>query len=521
MELVQKQICYLKEGRRVFDQFYLDEEVNVPDAKEDIRQIIKGDAKVKMEEIRMNENYLHISGLLLYQILYITDAKESYPAVLEGKIPFEEMVYMDEKEMDNWFLHNVRTEFHAAAVHSRKVSLRAMVELEIGKELQNKEATTVDIEGTLPIYKKKKAVNFLGLKISKKDIFKIKEEITLSGTKESIGQILLHDIGSRKLEIRMGQGELQLQGELQVFCMYLSEDGKTDWIEQAVPYEGRIACDGVEEGMFYHIQNTLEDTVLDVRLDEDGEMRVLGVEGTLHFRMNIYEEEQMELLEDLYSLEQKCDFETKECIYEELLLQNHSKCKIMERLSLPELKDDVLQICHSDASIQIDHIEIIENGIHMEGILHITFLYLRADDEIPFGSWQGMVPFSWVLECADIPENAKYNLTWHVEQLSVCLAGSEAVEIKAVLAFDTFIRKPVFMNVITNVNIGENTIEEMEQRPGIVGYVVKEGDDLWSLAKRNLTTIEEIQRVNELDSDKVKTDDVLLILKPNMGILRV
>ena len=108
-----------------------------------------------------------------------------------------------------------------------------------------------------------------------------------------------------------------------------------------------------------------------------------------------------------------------------------------------------------------------------------------------------------------------------MEQLSVSLAGSEAVEIKAVLAFNTFIRKPVFMQVITNVDMRENTAEELNQRPGIVGYVVKEGDDLWTLAKRHLTTMEEIMRVNELDSDQVKTGDVVLILKPNMGILGV
>ncbi|MBO5461221.1 MAG: DUF3794 domain-containing protein [Ruminococcus sp.] len=521
MELVQKQIRYMKEGRRTFDQFYLDEDINVPDAKEDIRQIIKGDGKIKIEDIRLTENYLRISGKLQYQILYITDAIEACPAVLEGKIPFEEMVYMDEKEMDNWFVQNVRIEFQASMVHSRKVSIRAMVELEIGKEIQSNEATTIDIEETVPVYKKKRNVNLLGLKICKKDIFRIKEEITLPGTKESIGQILLHDIGSRKLEIRTGQGELKLQGELQVFCMYLSEDGKTDWIEQGVTYEGSLPCEGVEEGMFYHVQNSLEDTLLDIRLDEDGEMRVLGVEGTLNLKMNIYEEEQMELLEDIYSLEQRCEFETRESTYEELLVQNHSKCKIMERLSLPELKDDVLQICHGEASIQMEHMESVENGISIEGILHISFLYLRADDAVPFGSWQGMVPFSWILECSDITEDARYNLSWHVEQLSVSLAGSEAVEIKAVLAFNTFIRKPVFMQVITNVDMRENTAEELNKRPGIVGYVVKEGDDLWTLAKRHLTTMEEIMRVNELDSDQVKTGDVLLILKPNMGILGV
>lgn len=519
MELIKKNIQYVKSGKQTFDQFYVDEDINVPDTKEDVRQIVSGGAKIKVEEIRKVENYLKISGKLHFQILYITDAVEPEPSALEGKLPFEEMVYIDETEPGNWFIENIRTEFQNSLVHSRKVNIRVMVELAIGRELSESEEATMDIESSVLVYKKKREVNLLGLEVSKKDTYRIKEEITLPGTKESIGRILLTDITKRKIEFRPGNGELLIQGELLVFCMYLSDEGKVDWITQAVPYEGKIPCEGIEEGMYYHIYNSLEDTLLDIRLDEDGEMRVLGIEGTLNLRMNIYQEEKMEILEDMYSLEKECQFETKENVYEELLVQNHSKCKLSEKLQLPELKDDVLQICYSDGTVQMEHTEIVENGIQVDGILHLTFLYLRANDEAVFGSWQGMVPFSWHLECKEIEENARYDISYHVEQMSVSLAGSEAVEIKAVLAFDTFVRKPVFMQMLTSVEMNPLELEEIEKRPGIVGYVVKEGDDLWNLAKKYMTTITEIQKINHLDSEIVKRGDVLLILKGNMGIL--
>ena len=519
MELIQKQVHYMQEGKRIFDQFYLDEDYNVPDTKEDVKQIIQGSGTVKVEDIQLTENYLRVSGKLYFQILYLTDTGEAKPAVLEGKLPIEEMVYLDGSDRESYFIQNLRVEFTATLVHSRKVSIRAMIEMEIGRETLEDEATTVDIESSVPVYKKMRKVNLLELHTTKKDTYRIKEEITLPGTKESIGQLLLTDISSRKLEIRLGQDELRLQGELLVFCMYLSEDGKTDWLEQSVPYEGRLECSGVEEGMYYFVQNTLDDTLVDVRLDEDGEMRVLGIEGTLSLRMNIYQEEEMELLADLYSLEQNCVFDTREASYEELLIQNHSKCKVSERLSLPELKEDVLQICHSDGAVQVEHMEQTEEGIQMEGILHLSFLYLKANDELPFGSWQGMVPFSWLLECPEMSEEVRYQISYHVEQLSVNLAGSEAVVVKAVLAFDTFVRKPVQMHVIKNVEFQPLSMEEIESRPGIVGYIVKDGDELWNLAKCYMTTVEGIKEVNGLDSELIKAGDKLLIFKENMSIL--
>lgn len=519
MELIKKQVHYTQEGKRTFDQFYLDEDYNVPDAKEDVQQIVRGSTTVKIEDVKLVENYIRVSGKLYFQILYVTASGEPQPAVLEGKLPFEEMVYTDGGEMETYFIQNIRAEFTTTLVHSRKLSIRAMIEMEIGREKLEDEETTVDIDSMLPVYKKMKNVNLLELHTTKKDTYRIKEEITLPGTKESVGQILLTDVGSRKLDIRLGQDELQIKGELLVFCMYLSEDGKTDWLEQSVPYEGRIECSDVSEGMYYYVHNSLEDTLVDIRMDEDGEMRLLGIEGTLNLRMNIYQEEELELLEDLYSLEQNCRLEKREALYEELLVQNYSKCKVSERLSLPELKDDVLQICHSDGSVQIDHMETADGGLMIEGILHLSFLYLRADDAMPFGSWQGMVPFSYLLDCPAMTEDVRYNVSYHVEQLSVSLAGSEAVEVKAVLAFDTFMRKPVPMQVITDVELSPISMEEMERRPGIVGYMVKEGDELWNLAKNYMTTIEGIKEINELETDSIKPGDKLLIFKENMSIL--
>lgn len=519
MELIQRQVHYTQEGKRTFDQFYVDEDYNVPDTKEDVKQIVQGKGNVKVEDLRLVENYLRVSGKLYFQILYVTDNAENAPAVLEGKIPFEEMVYIEGDDAGQYFIQNVRTEFTATLVHSRKVGIRALVEMEIGMEKLADEETTTDLESEVSVYKKFRPVHLLELHTMKKDTYRIKEEITLPGTKESVGQLLLTDVSSRKLEIRPGQDEMFLTGELLVFCMYRSEEGKTDWLEQSVPYEGRISCDGVEESMYYSVQSTLDDPLVDVRLDEDGEMRILGIEGTMNLRMNIYREEELSLLEDVYSLEQNCKFETREAVYEELLIQNHSKCKVSEKLLLPELKDDVLQICHSEGEMQVEHMEQTAQGMQVEGILHLTFLYLRADDVIPFGSWSGMIPFSWLLECPNMTEDVRHHITWHVEQLSVGLAGSEAVEVKAVLAFDTFMRKPVFMNVIMDVEFEPVSMEEVEKRPGIVGYVVKDGDDLWSLAKRYMTTEEGIRKVNGIEAGELKAGDKLLIFKENMSIL--
>ena len=484
-----------------------------------MQRIIQGSAECRPEDIRPVENYVKITGKVYFRVLYMTASGDPKPAVLEGKIPFEEMVYAENDGNETFFIRNMRTEFTGTMVHSRKLSLRVMTELEIGRESLRDEELTTDVEGSIPVYRKMQKMNLLKLSVSKKDTYRIKEEIVLPGTKESIGQMLSADIVSRKMDIRLGQDEILIRGELLMFCMYLSGEGKADWIEQSVPYEGRIPCEGVSGEMFHHIRYSLEDTLSDVRMDEDGEMRVIGIEATLVLRMNIYEEEETEILRDMYSLEEECTFETQDTVFEELLMQNQSRCKLSERLALPELKEDVLQIIHSQGNIQVESEQHVQEGIRVEGILHLSFLYVRGDDTEPYGSWQGILPFSYLIEYPDMPEDAQSSLSSHVEQLAVTLAGSEAVEVKAVLAFDVFLRKMIPVSVITKVETKPFDMEALAERPGIVGHIVRDGEDMWSLAKQYMTTVDGIREINGLDSENVRTGDKLLIFKENMSIL--
>ena len=39
MELIRKPVHYTQEGKRIFDQFYLDEDYNVPETKDDVRRV--------------------------------------------------------------------------------------------------------------------------------------------------------------------------------------------------------------------------------------------------------------------------------------------------------------------------------------------------------------------------------------------------------------------------------------------------------------------------------------------------
>lgn len=519
MEFEKKYFTVYQQGKEIEDQFYMDEDFNVPDMKRDVQRIILSEGKLHIEDMKRVENYIRVTGKMLFKVLYVTDEGETKITALDGKIPFEEMVYTEEIPLENIFIKSMNVDLTVNVIHSRKLNVKAIIDMKLASDGQGEAEVLTDVMDSVSLHKRYNECTVLQLYTIKKDTYRIKEEIAIGGTKETIGALLWTDVVNRKLDTRIESDEIILQGELMAFGFYESIDGKMDWIEQTVPYQGKISCYGVQDSMYHQIYPEIKDVSIEVRMDEDGEMRILGVEATLEVRIIVCVEEKIKILDDMYSLEKKCDLIRKEKTFERLLMQNHSKCKVVEKLSLPELKEDILQICHSSAKIQIENIEIVDKGLFVEGILHVNFMYVKPDDVIPFGVWQGMVPFSCLLESNEVTEQMNYDLYGTVEQLSIGLLGNDEIEVKAVLAIRSFLKCPIYFADITEVEYLPIDSKEKENAPGIIGYIVKEGDKLWDLAKKYNTTMKSIIEVNNLDQTELENGQKMLIFKENLSIL--
>ena len=62
MELVKKQIHANQVGKKMVDQFLVDDDFNVPDTKNDVQRVVAGEGTVKIEDVRPVENYVRVTG---------------------------------------------------------------------------------------------------------------------------------------------------------------------------------------------------------------------------------------------------------------------------------------------------------------------------------------------------------------------------------------------------------------------------------------------------------------------------
>ena len=175
MEYTKRNVPVYQRGNTIHDQFYLNEDINVADAKPDMKRIIYTDGSVKVDELKKVENYIRAVGKISYKVLYATDEGEGHLALLEGKIPFEEMIYAEEEPNDYLFLKKASVEMQADMIHSRKLNLQIVGEIVVCSEGRKNQEITLDVESVNHYYRKHEKQNFLRLLEMKREQRKMLE----------------------------------------------------------------------------------------------------------------------------------------------------------------------------------------------------------------------------------------------------------------------------------------------------------------------------------------------------------
>ena len=561
LELVKRNIHMNRFKNNVATQVTLDDDFIVPDTMDDMERVILSSGDIQIESVKNQSERVLVKGKLNFQILY--RKAEGGFQTMAGHIPFEEPINisgLEEKDYlgISWELEDLT----ASMINSRKVSVKAIVTLVIRVETLYDAEAAVDVvesnmdrrdesgwntgdmdgggwtasrydsegyneknvqepagaeaSGGMEILRRQADVAVIAVR--RKDTYRIKEDISLSGSKPSIEQILWSEIRLRGTTTKPLDGRVHVEGEVMIFAIYTGEGENipVQWLEESIPFAGEVELPESVEGMVPSISVRLVHKELEAKPDYDGEMRDLELDAVLELDMKLYEEQQIELLGDFYSNSRELELESGEVFFDRLLSKNTGKCRIAEKVDLKS-GDRVLQICHNDGTVKIDDVEIQEDSLQIDGVLEVSLLYLTSDDSEPVRAETALIPFHYEAETPGITPDSVYQLNTVLEQMTAVMAGGDMVEIKGVISLDILVLQPVKEPVILGVKESPLDLEKLQELPGITGYIVQPGDRLWDIAKRFHTTRKQVIEANGLPGEQVRPGDRLILVKDVAG----
>lgn len=516
MDLIMKNIHMDRIRADAVTQITLEDDMNIPDSKPDVNSLNLEKGTLVIEEIKPGTDVVNIRGKLTYSILYHTTEEGSSLVYLEGKIPFEEKINMEGVNFSDTVVTSGEVEdLTVGLINSRKLSVQAVATLHAWVEELYDEEAPIGIHGEEQVEYRRMPVNLAQIAISKNDIYRIKEEVSLPSGYPNIFQILWNTISLSDVEFRVMEEVLSLQGDVRLFVLYEGEgeDHPIRSFETTIPFSGNLDCHGCREGMIPDIRYHLGTQELTIRPDFDGEERSIGLDLTMDIQMRIYEEEETELLTDIYGVTKEVAATTHETELRQLLSKVTGKMKVTNHISVGSGNAAILQLLHSEGNVVLEQQQVVENGIQVQGSLLVKVMYITGDDEAPYSSTQAQLPYEYTLEVPGIAPEDMGNVQAQIEQLQVTMLDGEEMDVKAVLAFHTTAFKALPAELISQVTVSDLDTGKLGNLPGMIIYIVKEGDNLWNIGRKYYVPVDSLRELNGLSGDDLKVGQKLLIVK--------
>ena len=515
-------------------QITLDDDYNVPDYRPDIVKVLKEKGELHFDEVKAAAGAAWLKGRLVFRVLYRSDQENGKISCLKGEIPFQEKLNMDGvQEYDVIQASGEIEDLTIGVIHSRKISVRAVILLKTEEPREKEDELCVGIEADDGCEKRYRNTNILQLLCMKRDQCRQKSEITLPSSKPNVHEILWKSLEIRNLDTKMGQDGVKLSGEVLISVLYQEEEetDRVQWYETVIPLDCGVECDaGTEADIIYKVKARPASMELEVKPDYDGEERVLVLELVMNLDIRVWKEQEISMLEDVYSLKKEIIPVCTGVTLHHISVKNDSQCRLTEQMELAESQEKILQICSCEGTVHLESTELTEQGVRAEGILVTELLYITTDDQMPIGSAREIYPFEQLIEIPQQTARTERNkleelealerknklqteLDCRISQLSAVMLDQDHVEIKAVIGLDLLAFEQEQIDNITDTREDPLDMEQLQKRPGLVGYIAKDGDSLWSIAKENHTTVEDILRDNHRTDENLCRGEKILIVK--------
>lgn len=496
MEL-NKHICtqFVERGKE-FMQLTLDDDYIVRDNKPDVIRIIYSKGNVVLEDIKIGNQVVWLTGKLYFSTLYQSDDENHRLESVNGEIPFQEKLVMETRDDCEELTADVQIEdLSIGIINSRKLVIRAVLNVEAKclEEETEEFSCAIPLEG---YEQKTEELTMLCLVENKKEMLPLQKEIMLPNSRTNIGELIFYQVDFCNEDVQLLDNRMTIQTNAKIWVLYRSEStGEYECFETVVPLTGELDIYGMQGDEIFWTKISPKDIVVEPRSDYDGENRMLGLELSLWVELQIYREETCEVLRDAYSLDKELELDKEDVNYYQLLVKNISKVRLMEQQQIEPNQERILQICGSSGNITIDSVEKRENGVQVEGVLNVHILYTTTEDALPFAHAESQIPFEQFVEIPGFSKNTKVWLEYKMEQMQVNLLDSTEYEIKAVIEIGVLALEEKQISNIIEIEEEPLDMEQVQRQPGMIGYVRKEGEDLWDVAKKYHATAANILEI--------------------------
>lgn len=502
VDTIKEKLCVNKVITNKKEMLMVEGDMIVPDSKPDVLSTICTSGVVCIYKKELLNDKIRIDGNIDTYIMYLADDEKDKVRGISTALNFSETINVPGCQEGM----NERTEIklksiECKVINGRKIGIKATLEViieiysndevEIINEIQN--ANEIQI-----LKERLKIDSLVGRgesKIYAKETVKINDE-------DNLAEILKSNISIGNKDIKISYNKVLAKAEANVKLMYLTEDGRINNVSAQIPIVGFVDIPNVVEDNICDVDYEIKNLVIKLNSVEE---HSLYIEMEIGVKVTVYEEKEVNLIQDLYSPCEKLEFNKKK-ISTIMNKRNIKETKqIRDKISVRDIGNK--NIIDVDVFPVIENENRLNNRVVYEGNLELNMILNNQDMNIERKIEK--IPFEYIIEDVDGVDGSNLRMTMEVANQDFIVQDGGIINANVDLMVNSEISQNSNLNIMDEIQTnGEREAEDYS----IVMYIVKKGDTLWNIAKEFGSTVDGIVRVNGIENpNQIYPGDKLFI----------
>ncbi len=517
LELIRESIRVSQLVGEDSTQAIVENDIIVPDVKPDVARILLLDGEISSYNTEVTQERVMINGVIQYKILYVTDEEDRSVKSIDTAVNFSSSLDIPDARagMKTKTKCNIEHVEHEI-LNGRKINVKSIVKIDskVVEEVERSVITGVEeAEGIQVLRDSVRLNSYLG---ENSEEFKIGELLEVPATKPTIREILRSDVKITGKDYRISEEKIIAKGEINISTLYIGDDEERSIqiMEHEVPFTQQIDLAGVTEDSICDIDYEISNALFEAAEDSDGELRVLNSEVVLKISVSGSSKKSIEVVDDAFSRNIKIGIEKDPFKVEEVVAENKGQLVLKDVFFIKEGNPEIVEVFNILSKPALSEVRIFDDKVVVEGVVDNNVLYLSNSDEAPIYCYSHQIPFKHSIDIKGINQRMLCDVSLDVEHTNYTMVSSNEVEVRLAVRVDVKVSNQSVVPLAVKVTESEIDASRLERQSSITVYFAKPGDNLWKVAKKYYTTVDEIRTVNNImDRDILNPGQQIIIPK--------
>ncbi len=481
----------------------------LPDYYPDVFKLLKCTLTPRVVSYSVSDNKLYIDGVVYVRVLYLAEGSSEIN-VIDQRYTYSKTVDLSRTVRDPVVSIFPTVEYCTArAVSGRKLDIRGAVDLKI-KVSGSYESELLCGASGMGIEVEQSSISVCEDRLYGGSQYIVREDIE-TGAGGGITAVLTSECTASVTDTKVISDKVVVKGEARVKALYLIKnsagESSAEVMEASVPLSRIIDLVGVTDAHSVFADLDIMDLSLEVKQSDGGENRVFGCDMTVDCKVSAYKEEQISLVNDLYSTGYESSFTVRPVRTEGIPRLISQQYPVRSEIEYSE--GTIGEIY--DASCDVAGISTV-SADNDKTRLNIRLLYHiigRTPEGIPIAvdksdSFEADTDMAADESFVSIPGAS-------VTGISYGITGDNTAEIRAQINVSGLVSRACVINAIDEITVNEENPKKRDTEYALRLYFAEEGESVWEIAKRYNTSAETIIAENGLESGTSAVTGMILI----------